>query len=260
MDKQEKLRRYLKGLGRLAVAFSGGVDSAYLLKTAHDVLGDSCAALTVRAVTFPPRELDEAAAFCKSEGIKQYFIDMDVFGIDGFAQNPKNRCYICKTAMLKKMRDKADELGIEHIAEGTNKDDEGDYRPGLAAVAEQGIISPLREMGMTKTEIRQYSAALGLYSSNKPSFACLATRFEYGQRINAEDLGRITAAEEFLTGLDLTQVRVRLHGDMARIEVLPTQFTLLCENAQRICGRLTELGFSHITMDLAGYGAGGNLT
>ena len=254
--KYNALKEYIKSLGSVAVAFSGGVDSTFLLKTAHDVLGDNCVALTARSVLFPERELAEAEEFCAAERIKQIVVDLDALKIDGLAQNPENRCYLCKTEIFKKMRETADKLGIENIAEGSNLDDDGDYRPGHIAVAEQNIKSPLRHARLNKGEIRALSRELGLKTWDKPSYACLASRFVYGETITVEKLGMVDAAEQFLRDLGFAQLRVRIHGKMARIEVMPEDFAKIISVSEEVHNALKALGFTYVSLDLGGYRTG----
>lgn len=254
--KYNALKEYINSLGSVAVAFSGGVDSTFLLKTAHDVLGDNCAALTARSVLFPERESAEAKEFCAAEGIKQIMIDLDALKIDGLAQNPENRCYLCKTEIFKKMREAANKLGIENIAEGSNLDDNGDYRPGHIAVAEQNIKSPLRHANLNKNEIRALSKELGLKTWDKPSYACLASRFVYGETITEEKLGMVDAAEQFLRDLGFVQSRVRIHGKMARIEVMPEDFAKIISVSEKVHNALKALGFTYVSLDLGGYRTG----
>ena len=255
-EKYDDLKEYIKSLRSVAVAFSGGVDSTFLLKTAHDVLGDNCVAITARSCSFPQRELNEAKAFCENEGIKHIIIESEELSIDGFAQNPKNRCYLCKTELFTKMRKAAAELGIENIAEGSNIDDNGDYRPGLIAVKEQNIKSPLRHAGLTKNEIRELSKNLGLDTWDKQSFACLSSRFVYGETITEEKLGMVDKAEQYLLDLGFTQVRVRVHGDMARIEINKNEFPKILEKSDSVYDYLKSLGFTYVSLDLGGYRTG----
>ena len=219
-------------------------------------MGDAAVAVTIRSRLFPEREFKEAVDFCKKEGIRQIVIDADELKTPGFCENPKNRCYLCKSDMFGRVRKAVTELGIENMLEGSNKDDEGDYRPGLVAIAEQDIKSPLRDAGLTKAEIRKLSAEMGLPTWDKPSFACLATRFVYGETITAEKLDMIDKAEELLIGLGIRQVRVRLHGSMARIETERDDFLKIVGAADEIQKKLSALGFGHVTLDLAGYRQG----
>ena len=257
-EKLRKLKEYLSELGSVAVAFSSGVDSTFLLRTAHEVLGDDVIALTARSCSFPGRELKEAEEFCKSEGIRHIIIESEELAIDGFKQNPKNRCYLCKKELFSKMIQTAEEEGIKFVAEGSNLDDNGDYRPGLKAIAELGIKSPLREAGLTKDDIRALSKEMGLKTWDKPSFACLASRFVYGETITEEKLAMVDKAEQLLLDLGFRQVRVRIHGDIARIEILPAEFSKLMEDAVRdkVNSTLKNLGFSYVAMDLEGYRSG----
>lgn len=257
-DKYKILQQNLLELGSVAVAFSGGVDSAFLLKTAHDVLGNRAIAITASSCSFPKRELNEARDFCIQNGIEQVICQSEELNIEGFRQNPKNRCYLCKYELLEKIWDIARERNIAFVAEGSNMDDNGDYRPGLIAVRELGVKSPLREAGLTKSEIRELSKELGLPTWNKQSFACLASRFVYGETISEEKLDMVDKAEQLLLDLGFYQVRVRIHGTMARIELLPEEFDRLMENKTRemVYEKLKSFGFSYVTLDLRGYRTG----
>ncbi len=256
--KEEKLKQYIKDLGSIAIAFSGGVDSTYLLKVAKEVLGGKAVAVTAVSGTFPMREIEETKAFCEKEGIRQLLVFCNEMQIEGFKENPKNRCYLCKKALFLQMMEAVKKEGISYIAEGSNMDDMGDYRPGMQAVKELGILSPLRQAELYKNEIRELSKALELPTWSKPSFACLASRFVYGETITKEKLFMVEQAEELLRKMGFAQFRVRMHGNMARIEVLPEEFEKLMEkeNRERIVKSFLEYGFSYVTMDLTGYRTG----
>ena len=257
-EKYEHLAAIVRGLGSVAVAFSGGVDSTFLLKVAHDVLEERALAITATSSFFPRRETDEASAFCEEEGIRQLLCPSGVLGVKDIRRNPRNRCYLCKRALFEKLCAMAKENHLAHVAEGSNMDDNGDYRPGMQAIAELGIRSPLREAGLWKQDIRELSREMGLPTWDKPSFACLASRFPYGEEISKEKLYMVERAEQFLLERGFRQIRVRIHGKMARIEALPEDFGrfLQGEFREEILKKFREVGFQYVSMDLQGYRTG----
>ncbi len=252
------LQEYIKSLGSVAVAFSGGVDSTLLLKVSHDVLGDKAIAATITSSFTAKSEINEAKAFCEKNGIKQIIIPVDERKIYGFTKNPPVRCYLCKRAIFTQILQAAHENGISTVIDGSNPDDLTDYRPGIKALEELGIISPLRVCNITKSEIRKMSRALGLPTWDKPSFACLASRFVYGEEITREKLNMVEQAENLLGELGFVQFRVRIHGSIARIEILPEDFTKIIQAdiRSKIYDDLKKLGFSYVTLDLKGYRTG----
>jgi uncharacterized protein len=261
MNVQQKLARlqaYLQSLKSVAVAFSGGVDSTLLLKVAHDVLGNQAVAVTARAAVFPQREYREAQDFVVQNAIRGVNVEFNELEVVGFAANPPDRCYLCKKELLGRIKVLAAQLQLQYVAEGSNLDDVGDYRPGLRAVAELGVVSPLGEAGLTKAEIRELSRKMGLPTWNKSSFACLASRFPYGEPITREKLAMVATAEQFLLDQGFTQARVRHHGIVARIEILPAEFTKLLEPALRreLAQTLQKIGFRYVALDLQGYRSG----
>jgi uncharacterized protein len=257
-EKLEQLKNYIRGLGSVAIAFSSGVDSTFLLKVAHDVLGDNVIAVTAKSCSFSKRELEEALNFCKKEGIRHFVCDSEELEIEGFSQNPPNRCYLCKRELFEKIIQIAKENNIAYIAEGSNMDDNGDYRPGLIAVAELEVKSPLRTVGLSKDEIRTLSKELGLPTWNKQSFACLSSRFVYGESITEEKLNMVDKAEQLLLDMGFHQIRVRIHDKLARIEVNPCEFEKLIDKDTReeIVSKFKSYGFTYVSMDLTGYRMG----
>ena len=256
--KMSRLRAQLREIGSAAVSFSSGVDSTFLLRVAHEELDDRVLAVTVRSHTFPKRELDEAVAFCRAEGVRHEIIDSEELDIPGFAENPPDRCYHCKKAIFGKIIEFAQANGLRAVLEGSNIDDDGDYRPGRRAIKELDVRSPLHDVGLTKAEIRELSKKLGLPTADKPSFACLASRFPYGERITAARLARVERAEQWLMDaeLKLAQLRVRSHGDMARIEVPSDAIPRLAAHAAEIAAALKSFGFAYVALDLQGYRTG----
>lgn len=255
-EKLEQLKAYLLAQGSLAVAFSGGVDSTFLLRVAHDTLGDKCIAVTASSCSFPERELNEAKAFCATAGVKHIVVRSEELEIEGFRHNPKNRCYLCKRELFEKIWDIARREGLNAVAEGSNTDDDGDYRPGLIAVRELGVLSPLRHVGLSKAEIRKLSRQLGLSTWDKQSFACLSSRFVYGETISERRLAMVDKAEQLLLDAGFHQVRVRVHGQLARIEVGSEELARLLLMREKVVTALRSFGFAWVTMDLSGYRTG----
>lgn len=257
-QKLAKLKEDIAQMESLVVAFSGGVDSTFLLKVASEVLGDKVLAVTARSASFPSRELQQAIDFAKEIGTVHILVDSEELDIDGFADNPPNRCYLCKKELFGKIIDVANEKRLKYVADGANKDDLDDYRPGMVATREMGIKSPLRDADLTKEDIRSISKEIGLSTWDKPSFACLASRIPYGQKISEEKLSMINQAEQYLMNLGLKQVRVRHHGDVARIEVASEERVGLfnIELMDRIHEDFLNMGFKYVAMDLRGYRTG----
>ena len=256
--KYEKLKEYLQGLGSAAVAFSGGVDSTFLLKACYDALGDKAIAVTIRSDLQPVREYAGSDEFIRDENIQHCIIDFDEYELDCFKQNPPDRCYFCKKEILSQIIDIAKSKGIENVVEGTNTDDKGDYRPGRRAVEELGVKSPLLEVGLSKQEIRTLSAELGLHTWNRHSPACLASRFPYGIAITPAAVAMVDKAEQYLFDLGFSQFRVRVHGDVARVEVLNSEVDRFfdLEFMKKISAEFKKLGYAYVSLDLDGYRIG----
>lgn len=257
-EKFQLLKDIIREKGSAAIAFSGGVDSTFLVRAAHEVLGNKMIAVTATSSTYPERELNEAIKYAKDMGVKHVIISSEELEIEGFASNPKNRCYYCKKELFTKILKVAKENGVEYVFDGSNLDDTGDYRPGMQAARELDVISPLKEANLTKEDIRELSKELGLPTWDKPSFACLSSRFPYGHQITGPKLKMVEEAEQFLLDMGLRQVRVRYHGEIARIEVSPEEraFFFNLKIMDEIGEKFKKIGFTYITLDMLGYRTG----
>jgi len=258
MRKLATLEDILLRMEKVLVAYSGGVDSTFLLKISRDVLGDRAVAVTASSKTYPDRELEEAKEIAKMLGVRHVIIKTQELENDKFASNPPDRCYYCKTELFSKLWKIAREFKLNYVLDGSNSDDVNDYRPGVRAAEEHGVRSPLREAGLSKDEIRALSKEMNLPIWDKPSAACLASRFPYGYRITPEKLLQVDRAEEIIRAVGIKQVRVRHHGNTARIEVSAVDFQTLLN--ERTSGRIVEdikrLGYDYVTLDLQGYRTG----
>lgn len=256
--KLDKLKDFLKDLGSVVIGFSGGVDSTFLLKVAYDVLGSNVLAVTAVSEVTSGREVQEAEKFAQMIGVEHIKVKTNELAIEEFASGVKERCYYCKKLRFSEMLNLAKEKGYKYVIDGSNVDDMGDYRPGMRAVKELGVVSPLKEVGMTKEDIRILSKDMKLPTWNKPSFACLASRIPYDEPITVEKLNMIEQAENYLASLGFSQYRVRHHGEIARIEVAPEERSKFFseEIMDDVSKKFKELGFIYVALELSGYRMG----
>src|SRR5579871_6867946 len=255
-SKYERMKEILREMGEVVVGYSGGVDSTVVMKVAHDVLGDRAVAVVGDSEAFPQGEVDAALKVAEEMGVEVVRVRTHELSNIHFRVNNPDRCYHCKTELFTELREVADARGIRGIADGSHADDVGDHRPGMKAGEERGVRSPLREAGIHKPEIRELAAYLGLSNWDKPSFACLSSRFPYGTHITPELLARLDGCEKFLRDHGFRQFRVRHHDTMCRIEVEPQDIPRVVELREAINTRFKELGYTYVTLDLEGYRSG----
>lgn len=258
LSKFEELKNRLHEMRKVLVAFSGGVDSSFLLKVAADVLGENVLAVIASSETYPSKERDEAIKLAGKLNVRHTVIQTKELENPDFSSNPPERCYYCKSELFSKLKDIAESESIPYVLDGSNYEDTSDFRPGTKAAEELGIRSPLKEVGLIKDEIRQLSKSIDLPTWNKPSLACLSSRFPYFTEIEPESLKQVAQAEEYLKGLGFNQVRVRHHGQIARVEIYPQEFSkIMDENIrEKITKNFKKFGFIYTALDLAGFRSG----
>ena len=254
--KMENLKDKLRRMGRVVIAFSGGVDSTFLVKVAYEVLGKNVIAVTAASSTYPKTEFEEAKRLARLIGVRHIIVNSEETEVENFKQNPPNRCYYCKKELFSKLKEIAKKEKINYVLDGTNYDDLTDFRPGMKALRELNIISPLKDAKLTKEDIRNLSKLMNLDTWDKPACACLASRFPYGIRITKERLDRVEKAEAVIRNLGIRQLRVRYHNEIARIEVNKKDMQLLLEHSDSIVKKFKELGFIYVTLDMEGYRTG----
>ncbi len=255
-ERIDQVVEYLKNFNGVLIAYSGGVDSSTLAALAHLALGDRCVAVTADSQTMPARELESSKSTAKSLGTRQIIIPYNELEEPGFASNPVDRCYHCKTGMFRELNKLASELGLEIVAEGTNASELTGHRPGHRAAIENGILTPFADLGIAKNEIRQMAKYLGLLIWDKPQLACLSSRFPYGRTITVQGLRKVEKAEDYLFDIGVNQCRVRDHEDIARIEVSGDDLHIILKHRDDIVGVFKELGYTYITLDLEGFRSG----